>query len=103
MNVKVGTVLTDFDGNALKNDQSEPMTAGMVLINVLLTLYDDDKNLSGKDKIVRYELAKKIHKVDEVEMVASEITLCQMLVNKYCVPLILGQMVEIIEPKLDKE
>lgn len=99
MKVKVGTALTDLDGVDLLDDKNKPLTCGKVLVSILLAMHEEDKNMTGEDKILRYELAKKINGAGECDMIASEITLCQELMGKYCVPLALGQMVSIIEPK----
>ncbi len=70
----------------------EPMTLKNPCINSLMGVYDDEKNLSGEDKVKRYDLATKIQSFSELEATPEEVSLIRKLVAKAYSPLVVGQV-----------
>ena len=83
--------------------KSPPFTLRTACVNVLTMREVDDrgkaKEISGKDKVKRYELAKRIyHSKELVDLQAEEIALLKELVGRIYPPITVGQAFEILDP-----
>ena len=99
----------EIDGKPVIKDgrpvmkKSPPFTLRTACVNVLTMREMDDrgrgKEITGKEKVRRYELAKKIyHSKELVDLQAEEITLLKDLVGKIYPPITVGQAFEILDP-----
>lgn len=83
--------------------KSPPFTLRTACVNVL-TMHEVDergraKEISGKDKVERYELAKRIyHSKGLVEISPEEQVLLKELVGRIYPPITVGQAYEILDP-----
>ena len=83
--------------------KSPPFTLRTACVNVLTMREVDDrgkaKEITGKDKVKRYELAKRIYHAKElVDLQAEEISLLKELVGRIYPPITVGQAFEILDP-----
>lgn len=89
--------IKNLDGKPLKEGDKE-VTIGSIAVNALLTPYEDERNLSGDDKVKRFRLAQAIHGADdEIEVTAEQVTLLKTLIAKAYTPLIVGQAYDLLE------
>jgi len=79
----------------------EPFTLKTACFNVLGATIKGEENLSGKDKMKRFELAMKIKDSGEINLTSEEITLLKELIGKMYGTLIVGRCYEILDPKED--
>jgi len=116
MKVKLNTELKDFEGNAMvfavaiagqpatdtqpavKAQPAVNATLGKMMIESLLVTFKDEENLSGEEKLKRWQLAIKIKNAEvTVEMTVEEIALVKKLVGKAYSTIIVGQVWELLE------
>lgn len=84
-------------GEPIKDGQAD-LTLGAVATNALLMPYEDERNLSGDEKVKRFKLAQRIHDAaGEVDISAEEITLLKSLIAKAYTALVVGQAYAILE------
>ncbi len=96
MKINLLQELKTLEGEVLKiareGKAEEPMTLKNPCINALMGAYEDERNLSGEEKVKRYELATKIQAFSEVEFTPEEAVLVRKLVAKAYSPLVVGQV-----------
>jgi len=112
-------VLKNIEGNALKetffrdnpnfinkeetpNEQEQirtvrPLTLKDACINALLSTPQDERNLTGVKKFIRYSLATKISNDENVELTNEEIVEIKALVGKMYATVVVGRVYEILE------
>ncbi len=92
--VKTNTALLNIEGKKLEaGDPKKPMTFKSVVVNALI-MGPDQPALDGAAKLERWELAKRIHGKDEVELEAEEIVMIKESVAKSYTALVYGRVVE---------
>lgn len=91
------TALTIVDGKQLPVDR--PLTLASIAVNALLAPYEDERGLSGDEKVRRYKLAQAIHAAPtvEVEVSAEQIAMLKSLIAKSYAPLVVGQAYALLE------
>ena len=90
--------ILDLNDNPVKDAQGTVFTLGVITMNALLMPYEDEKNLTGKDKAERMQLALKINKrMKEVDLTVEQLALVKTLVAKAYGPLIVGRAWELLE------
>lgn len=97
MLVKVNVPLKTLDGQVMKdNVDGEAVEAivKMVIVNAVLAPVQNEK---GVDKVVKYELAKKVHSNDEVDLDEKEIAMIKDAVGENFAPIIVGQIYELLK------
>ena len=104
MKVKLNTELKDFEGKALiftaatAEKEAVNATLGKMMIESLLATFKDEENLSGDEKLKRWQLAIKIKNADVmVELTVEEVALVKKLVGKAYGTIIVGQVWELLE------
>jgi len=85
-----------------------PFTLRTACVNVLIMQERNEqgraKEITAKEKVERYELAKKIHKCEGlVDLQAEEIALLKKLIGAAYPPLTVGQAFEILDPHSEKK
>ncbi len=110
-----GKVIPEQPPGMVKNDKGEmeekkypPFTLRKACTNVLVMGERDaqgrPKEMTGKQKVERYELAKKIHNsTGLVDLQAEEITLLKELIGRIYPPITVGQSFEILDPHSEKK
>jgi hypothetical protein len=80
-------------------EETAAMTLRSVCTNALLTQTRDETNLSGEEKVRRYNLALQISNEDVVDLPPKDVAMLQELVGKLYAPLVVGQVWEMLDPK----
>jgi len=98
MTVLLGKGLVTLDGEVILDQKNEPATVRGVAIEALFATFKDEENLSGEEKLKRWELASKIKiNPDPVELKVEEIALLKKLIGKAYGALIVGQAWKVLE------
>lgn len=99
MKIDFSQILKTLDGKPIEGQDKKNLTLRDAVINALLSARDDEKNLAGKDKAMRYHLSARIYGAKEPILLKSEeCTLIKELVGKTYLPLIVGQAWAMIDP-----
>ena len=123
MQIKVNVQLTKLDGTPMttvENYDNEnfvsteetpkenpycqkrvDITLQAICVNVLLASTQKDANISGAEKLERFNLASKIQANDSVDLTAEEITLVKKRIGEISVPLVIGKAYELLEQKTE--
>lgn len=97
MKIDFNIELKNMDGEVLR-DGDKVLTLGAASINALMSTYPDEKNVSGEDKLKRYDLSLRIKNSDiSSDYKSEEITLIKKLIGKAFTPLVVGQAYKILE------
>lgn len=95
-----GSQMLDEQGKALPKTIDQSVIASDLICTALLTPYQDEQP-STEEKNTRFLLAERINKanIEKTDAVLSseEATLVKLLVGKMYAPLIVGQIVRLIE------
>ena len=98
MLVNVNQVLKTLDGQTMKDNDGQgnaiDATVKMAIVNAVLSPVQKE---SGIDKVKKYELAKKVFDVDEVDLDEKEIALIKERVGEMFAPVIVGQVYELLK------
>ena len=99
MKIDFSRKLKTLDGKPIKIPKGKDLTLKDAVTNALLQAHEDEKNLPGKEKAMRYHLSMRIYGAKEPILLKSEeCTLIKDLVGKAYLPLLVGQIWEIIDP-----
>lgn len=77
--------------------EQKPFQLKTVAINALMSTFEDEKNLSGEDKLSRYVLSCKIRSGGECDLTVDEISIIKKLIGKAYGTLIVGQTWPMLE------
>jgi len=101
MKIDFDSVFKTMEGKDIPKveGKEEPFTLKDVCLSALMANFDDEKNLTGKDKIERYAIACKIRTGGECDLVVEDITLLKNLVGKLFGVLVVGQAYPMLEGK----
>jgi len=98
MLVKVNVPLKTMDGQTMKDTDGQgkaiDATVKLVIVNAVLSPVQNEK---GVDKVKKYELAKKVHTSDEVDLNEDEIKLIKDRVGETFPPIVVGQIYELLK------
>ena len=98
MVIFLGKSLVTLDGEVISDMKGDPSTVRGVAIEALLAIYKDEENLSGEEKMKRWELASKIKAdPDPVELAVEEVALLKKLIGKAYGAMIVGQAWKVLE------
>jgi len=89
--------LKDFNNNSIKDKDGVVLCVRNSCVNALLTPLADDKDEKGEIKLKRRDLARDIHKNDEVDLTSEQIAMIKERSAKIFVTLIYGALVDILE------
>jgi len=94
------TAAIGLTGDALKDETGKDITFKVVALNALLGQYDDERSLSGEEKLKRYRLAGRISKAEgAIELTIEEAALLKQLVGKAYGSLLYGLVHDFLEGK----
>ena len=97
MKINTLQVLCGMDGKPLMQGENSIMLRD-ICIGALLNPSDpeDDKKLSGEDKVARFKLAQRFANNDSIEITPEEATLVRHLVAKGYYTSIVGQVWDLL-------
>jgi len=99
--------IEDMDGQPMPDSvgkDAKNFTLAKCCVNALYAQFEDEKNLSGEEKIKRYNLAEKIYAAkDKIDVTAENIALLKKLIGKAYGALIVGRAYELLDPVEDKD
>lgn len=94
-----GQPFTEQDGTPEK----VPTTLKRICVNALLASYSDESNLTGEQKLSRFDLAKKISdSKGDLKLTANEAQLLKTMILKGMPIVIAGQAIPLIEAAVAK-
>ena len=96
MRLDTTTVLVDFTGAPILKDEKS-LTVGATLIEALLGLVDGGPAVTGEEKLDRYRLARRIRDNASINLKAEDVVLLKRLTGAFYVPVVAGQLWEILE------
>ncbi len=103
MKINFSTPLTSLTGEPLEELKSDGKTKKPILlrdvaINALMSLTENDKNMSGTEKNSRYMLGMKlVSQSDVIELEVEEVAKIKELIGKVYLPVIVGIAWQLLE------
>ena len=100
MKVNFHHVLKNIEGEPLEDERLQEVTLGKVAITALMNIYDDERTLSGEDKIKRWDLAQVIYAIkdgESLDIPTETIVLLKTLINKSYGVIVVGQAWQVLE------
>lgn len=100
MKVNFSQEMYDLDGKKLvEPPMSRPVTLRTLAVNVLMAAFEDEKHLSGEEKVKRYDMALLVHnsKDDLIDMSIEDVALIKRLIGQAYGPLLVGQAWKMLE------
>ncbi len=98
MKVDFDTTIRDLKDVPVKGPEGKDWTIGEACCTALLSPYQDEPHIDGKEKINRYKIALKVNEGGEQDLTAEEITALKLLIAKAFPPLVVGRAYEILDP-----
>lgn len=89
--------LFDLDNNPIVGPDGKNITLGKISADSLLMLSDDDRAMTGEEKVARYELAKRVLH-GTLALKAEEIAKLKSTIGKHYAPIIVGQAWKLLDP-----
>jgi len=104
MRIDFSTVLLTVDGDRLV-DGGKPVTLKKIAVDALMAVTDDDKSITGEEKVSRYTLARKISANPDRSMKVEDVALIKKLIAKIYGPVVVGPAWAILdgESQIDPE
>lgn len=97
MEIDVTQKLADLAGNPLKDENGEELMLRTVCVNALLAMTEDDKTLSGEDKLKAWQLASRIQGEDRPDIeTGEEIDLLKKRIGKVFGTIVVGPALMIL-------
>lgn len=103
MKVDFSQTMKDLDGKIITQGpglaESQPVTLRLLAVNALLAVFEEEKLLSGEEKVNRYNLAFLIHNATDepVEITVENVAKIKQLISKMYAPLLVGQAWKMLE------
>lgn len=102
--VDFSRVFKTLKGKDVIGESGCGLTLEELSCNLLVGMQEEDKNVSGSDKVKRYKLAQRISGAEKpVGLDSEEITLLKDLFGRSASPLIVGQAFEWLDPPVQSE
>lgn len=83
---------------AVNAEAQEPLTVRSVCCQALLRTDAKEEN-SAESSLERWDLARRIHDKDKVELRAEDVTLLKQLIGKVFVPAVVGPVILALDPE----
>ena len=97
MKVDFSKAITDLEGKPVKEGDNA-VSLKIVTINALMAAFEDEKGLSGEDKLKRYTLGQTIQKAEgPVELTVEQVSMIKNLIGKAFGTLIVGSAYQLLE------
>lgn len=95
MKRRFDTVILNFDGKPVPDQDGKSVTLGSICVTVLMTT--DLERADGKEKFERAEFARRIHKATVIDVTAEEISLLKRLLGIACPPVVVWPAYKLLE------
>ena len=102
MQINLLTEIVNLDGTPIPEASGKPMTLRSVFCNALTT-QKQGETISGIDKVGRYNLAIQIFSAEEIDLGVDDVKLLRDIVADGYVPLVVGQIWNILDPPTNPE
>ena len=102
MKINLLTEIVNLDGTVIPETDGKPMTLRSVFCNALIT-QKQGETLPGIDKVNRYNLATQIFSSEEINLGVDDVKLLRDLVADGYIPLVVGQVWNILDPPINPE
>jgi len=107
MKVLLNQTLADIEGKTIREGGEEKgveFTLKKIVINALLGNYQDEVNLSGEEKLKRWEMALTIKTAEStLDLKSEDIALIKKLIAKLYAVTIVGQAWKMLEKEVVEE
>lgn len=97
MNVNFDATINDLAGNAVV-ENGKPVTLGSLCSIALLGSYEDERQLSGDKKVLRFKLAQQVYDGGFVDLKAEDIAELKLVVAKAFTALPCARCYELLDP-----
>jgi len=97
MKIDFSKKFKNFNGEILKDSQSQKELTLLDICVESLMAIDPKEPIDGSEKVKRYNLACDIHSKRKDSLLAEEIVLLKDLIGKYFTTIIVGQAVPMLE------
>ena len=106
--IDFSVIVTDLKNEPITersaDGKAHPITLGQLCSNALLATYEDERSLQAQEKIKRFKLAMKLndangHPARDVSLTTAEISEISRLAAKLYPPLVVGKILQIIDPE----
>ena len=101
MKINSTQILLTYSGQPMKDRDGKDATLRWACCEALTATFQDEKNLSGEDKIKRYVLAGRIFENDNPDLTVKEVALVIELVAKAFSTPIAAPALMILDPAAD--
>ena len=98
MKISLDTKITDFKGKVMLQGE-DALTMQDVLLTSVMNPLETDKALSGQKKYELYNIGIEIGKGKIVDFTAEEVVMLKNRIAQTHVPLIIGQVWNLLDPK----
>ena len=105
--IDFSVIVTDLKNEPLTERNADgkvyPITLGQLCSNALLSTYEDERSLQAQEKIKRFKLAMKLNDANgnpakDVSLTTAEVSEISRLAAKLYPPLVVGKILQIIDP-----
>jgi hypothetical protein len=100
MEIDFDQILKNIHGktiNDLVDGQEVPVTLKQVAVNALFAALPNEREISGEEKLKRYQLALRINKGGKIILTAEELSLIKKMIGKSFSTLVSGQAWMLLE------
>ena len=98
--INLAQPVTNLDGTVCVDDKGADIMMSTMCVNILL-MTEQEPNATGKDKLMRFLLAQRIHAANGtgVSLSAEDIVLLKDLFGRFAMPLIVGRLYAVLDPQ----
>lgn len=97
MKIDFSAPITDLTGTPLLDTPDTPLTLATVAVQSLLAPNTDDKDVSGPEKMRRFQLAQAIFLNAASTVTVEDVALIKTLIARQFVTLVVGRAYELLE------
>jgi hypothetical protein len=95
MKIDFSAPITDLVGAPLGD-----LTLNKMAVDALMAPFEDERHLSGEQKVGRFKLAQRIHTGGEVDLTAEEVSLVKAQIAKLYAILPCARAWELLDPSV---
>ncbi len=100
MKINFHCVLKGLEGQPLKDEKGQDVTLGKIAMTALTNVYEDERNITGEEKLKRYDLALTIYALKDnalLDLPVETIAILKDLINKSYSTIVVGQAWRMLE------
>ena len=96
-------IVTQFDGTPWKDEKGQELKVSTVIVSALMAQFEDEKSLSGEEKLKRYLIAQRVYEAGSTatEVSAENISLIKACVAKAYATGVVGWVFSYLEGDAD--